>query len=440
MNSFFSLFSHPWFWAGFMSWCVAQFIKMMCDFAKTRRFDFSYFVSTGGMPSAHSALVSGLATAIGLTEGFGSPMFVLALTFASVTMFDAAGVRQAAGQQAKILNVIIDDLMEKGEFSFPKLKELLGHTRHEVFAGLGLGIVVTILIFRFWFPTYVWNPCTSRTWTVMGTVASYSTYGSGDVDSESEIVRGAFNDVEREFSVFREDSVLSQLNKSGKASIPLAKGPCECDLAGVVTHALSMATRTDGAFDPTVNPLMRLWGFRRANAYGELERLPTDAEIADVLSHVGWRHVSAVTNGAALDVSFDVEGIELDLGGIAKGYAVDLAYERLVAAGATNFLINLGGNIRVNGKPGRRPTFKIEVCDPSDPSKTTGDVVELHSGQAVATSGSYERNVQYCGKRYSHIIDPRNGRPVDRMGSYTSVKDTAMEADSTSTAGFVLGF
>lgn len=152
-NSFVKLFSTPWFWGGFMGWCVAQTIKMVLDMIRSHKIDFSYYVSTGGMPSAHSAMVSGLATSIGLTEGFGSAIFVLAMAFASITMFDAAGVRNAAGQQAKLLNQIVDELFTDRQFNVPKLKELLGHTRLEVFAGMATGIVVALVIVKWFYPT-----------------------------------------------------------------------------------------------------------------------------------------------------------------------------------------------------------------------------------------------------------------------------------------------
>ena len=145
-NSFFNLFARPWFWSSFLGWTVAQTIKLVTELIRTHRVDFSYYVSTGGMPSAHSAMVSGLATAIGLTEGFDSAVFMLSLAFATITMFDAAGVRNAAGQQAKLLNQIVEELFTDQHFNAPKMKELLGHTRLEVFAGLVTGVLVALVV------------------------------------------------------------------------------------------------------------------------------------------------------------------------------------------------------------------------------------------------------------------------------------------------------
>ncbi len=142
-------FTHPWFWSSFCAWMVAQMIKLLRSLAKTHTVDFEYLVATGGMPSAHSSMVTGLATSIGLTEGFGTPVAMLALGFAVVTMFDAATVRRAAGEQAKVLNLMLKELREL-KFKPKHLKELLGHTRKEVFWGMALGACVAVLVCYCW--------------------------------------------------------------------------------------------------------------------------------------------------------------------------------------------------------------------------------------------------------------------------------------------------
>ena len=132
------------FAAPILAWVVAQMTKMLISFVKTRRLDFSYMVSTGGMPSAHSAMASGLASAIGLVCGFASPTFAVALAFALVVMFDASTVRRAAGLQARLLNELVDELFKEHRFSEKKLAELLGHTRLEVLMGAIIGILVAL--------------------------------------------------------------------------------------------------------------------------------------------------------------------------------------------------------------------------------------------------------------------------------------------------------
>lgn len=128
-----------------IAWFIAQVMKMIIVLIKDKKVNFERLIGSGGMPSSHSALVVSLAAAIGLTEGFGSPLFALSTVFALVVMYDAAGVRRAAGQQAAILNKIVDSLV-KSDFSRTekRLKELLGHTPVQVFAGALLGIAVAL--------------------------------------------------------------------------------------------------------------------------------------------------------------------------------------------------------------------------------------------------------------------------------------------------------
>ena len=270
----------------------------------------------------------------------------------------------------------------------------------------------------------------------MGTMATVTFIG-GDAAEGMQIVRDAFEEVEAAASVFREDSPIAQLNASGSVRLPPVM-PVNFDLAALLRRALDMARVTDGAFDPTVNPLMRLWGFRKD---GIPVKPPTDEAIAAALEKVGWRNVilSTAPDGTT-DVSFKRQGMQLDLGGIAKGAAVDYAFEKLRMANFTDFLVNLGGNIRVSGCPERgRDEWRVAIRDPANPSRTTGQIAILHSGEAVATSGSYERYAEIDGRRFSHIVDPRTGHPVARQGSVSVVADTAERADACSTAFFVMG-
>jgi acid phosphatase family membrane protein YuiD len=145
-SPFWALLDNTYFWAALWAWIIAQCIKMVAGYYRTRRLDFKYLVSTGGMPSAHSSTVSGLATAVGLGTGFDSPVFTVALCLALIVMFDASTVRRAAGQQAKLLNELVDELFREHHLSEVKLKELLGHTRLEVLMGMITGILVGMLV------------------------------------------------------------------------------------------------------------------------------------------------------------------------------------------------------------------------------------------------------------------------------------------------------
>lgn len=134
------LFNNLAFISAFFGWFIAQSLKFLGTLIRTRKIDFYTLVSTGGMPSSHSSMVSALAASIGLSAGFGDPMFALALGFALVVMFDAQSFRRAAGQQARLLNQIVEEFFKEHHFSEKKLGELLGHTRYEVFVGMLLGI------------------------------------------------------------------------------------------------------------------------------------------------------------------------------------------------------------------------------------------------------------------------------------------------------------
>ncbi|MES1021497.1 divergent PAP2 family protein [Gloeocapsa sp. BRSZ] len=125
---------------------IAQASKLVVELIKNRKFDVRVLVTTGGMPSAHSALVTALATGIGQTAGWASAEFAIATIFAIIVMYDAAGVRQAAGKQARILNQMIDELFhENKEFNEDRLKELLGHTPFQVIVGSVLGVTISWL-------------------------------------------------------------------------------------------------------------------------------------------------------------------------------------------------------------------------------------------------------------------------------------------------------
>mgnify|MGYP000947700583 CR=1 FL=1 len=135
------------FIASFVAWFLAQFLKGIFVFARNKRFNFERFVGPGGMPSSHSAFVASLVVSIGNAEGWHQPITALAVIFGLIVMYDAAGVRWAAGKQAAVLNKIVDDIYHDGRVREDRLRELLGHTPVEVLAGALLGITVAALFF-----------------------------------------------------------------------------------------------------------------------------------------------------------------------------------------------------------------------------------------------------------------------------------------------------
>jgi hypothetical protein len=146
MTSDFQWYANISIWCGLSAWLIAQFIKMVHSYRTTHKLDFGVLVSTGGMPSAHSAAVSALAASVGMRVGFSSALFATTLAFALIVMFDAQSVRQAAGHQARILNQMVEELFQEHHLSQEKLAELLGHTRTEVFGGMVTGIATSLTL------------------------------------------------------------------------------------------------------------------------------------------------------------------------------------------------------------------------------------------------------------------------------------------------------
>ncbi|NQT46722.1 MAG: divergent PAP2 family protein [Candidatus Omnitrophica bacterium] len=135
--------------SAFFGWFIAQTLKVILGVLNEKRFNFKWFVGTGGMPSSHAALVAALTTAIAFRSGIGSPLFAATLVFAVIVVFDAQGVRRASGQQAETLNKILDDIYWKKKIPEDRLKEFLGHTPVEVIVGTTLGIVIAYLYYAY---------------------------------------------------------------------------------------------------------------------------------------------------------------------------------------------------------------------------------------------------------------------------------------------------
>lgn len=140
-----ALFTNAVLIYGALAWFTAQILKVILTYIRERRLKLGLFWSAGGMPSSHSAFVCAISVAIALQEGMGSPLFALAVGIAVIVMYDAAGVRRAAGHQATVLNKIIEELFQGHPMSEEELKEILGHTPTQVFFGAVLGVIMTLI-------------------------------------------------------------------------------------------------------------------------------------------------------------------------------------------------------------------------------------------------------------------------------------------------------
>jgi hypothetical protein len=134
-------------YSAFLGWFIAQLIKVVLGVIRENRFNFKWFVGTGGMPSSHASGVTSMATTVGLYEGVHSPIFGVTLMFTVIVIFDAQGVRWSTGKQAEILNTIMDDIYFQKKIKEKKLKELIGHTPVQVIAGIFVGLLVAFSLF-----------------------------------------------------------------------------------------------------------------------------------------------------------------------------------------------------------------------------------------------------------------------------------------------------
>jgi thiamine biosynthesis lipoprotein len=203
------------------------------------------------------------------------------------------------------------------------------------------------------------------------------------------------------------------------------------EVAMVVDSSLQLFRESDGAFDITVEPLMRAWGF-----LGGSRHVPTDSAARAAFRHVGAQRVHY--DRAARTLQFDGDSVRIDLGGIAKGYAVDAAARALVAAGVHDALVDLTGNMLALGAPATSDHWRIGIRDPRDRMPYFARL-NLHPGEAISTSGKYEQFVARDGRTYGHIMDPRTGTPAEGLISVTIVSASAFLCDAWDTPLFVLG-
>lgn len=263
----------------------------------------------------------------------------------------------------------------------------------------------------------------------MGTEFTLVCYGN-DGQYLAEVGNQVFEEVDRleaQLSKYNPRSEISAINRTAAGrSVRVAP-----KLFELLVDSIHYSDSTDGAFDVTTGPLMRAWGFFRGKG-----RVPAHSEIARVLRGVGYRHLHL--NGADRTIHFDVEGLELDLGAIGKGYAVDRAVDILRRYHVTQALVSSGtSSLYALGAPPGRRGWPISLRNPYDKEKAA-NVVRL-SNCALSTSGNYEKFFELGAKTYAHILDPTAGRPVENMLATIVLAQRACAADALSTAFYVMG-
>ena len=237
--------------------------------------------------------------------------------------------------------------------------------------------------------------------------------------------------IDAAMSTWKPDSEVSRFN----ASRSTEWFPVSAETAFVTETALRIGRQTGGAFDITIGPLVNLWGFGPEK--GRRERPPTDEELAERRTATGLDKLSVRTDPPALRKLHPA--LQIDLSAIAKGYAVDALASELDAFGVKHYMVEVGGEVRTRGERAAGGAWRIGIETPIEGERKVGRVVPLDD-LSMATSGDY-RNVYVSeGKRVSHTIDPRTGRPVTHeLGSVSVVAADCMNADALATAFMVMG-
>jgi thiamine biosynthesis lipoprotein len=263
---------------------------------------------------------------------------------------------------------------------------------------------------------------------VLGTVCTVNLYREGTAEVY-DAVFSRLRRIENLMSSSLPDSEVARINENAGIT------PVKVDKAvvTVLSAALRYAELSNGAFDPTVGPLVKLWGIGTEHA-----RIPAEEEIRGALDLVNWRDV--LINAREGTVFLRKAGMGLDLGAIAKGYAADEAAGIIKNAGISGALVDLGGNIYAVGTKAGGGPWRIAVQDPQDDRGTYIGILELGE-KTVVTSGIYERFLETDKRRYHHILSTGSGYPADTgLLSVTVVADTSIDADALSTALFALGY
>ena len=272
------------------------------------------------------------------------------------------------------------------------------------------------------------TPGLLRSLPIMGTAVECQAFHAVPRQAR-QAVRSAFaavEQVDRDMSLYRSESDVGRLNRlAGQEEMPIHDST-----AAVLRESLSVAAASQGALDVTISPLLAQWGFHSVR-----QEAPGPRQLEAALALVDYRHVHF--DGANGTVRLARPGMQLDFGGIAKGYAVDQAVESLRHCGVHQGMVNAGGDLRLLGHHPDGAPWVVGVQHPLVPARLL--LALSLNGGAVATSGNYLRYRVYNGQRYGHLLHPQRGYPADTALSMTVIAPTAMRADALATAALVMG-
>tara|TARA_R100000322_G_scaffold127615_1_gene83979 strand:- start:1943 stop:2980 length:1038 start_codon:yes stop_codon:yes gene_type:complete len=237
--------------------------------------------------------------------------------------------------------------------------------------------------------------------------------------------------VDASMSTWKQDSELSRLNRKQDQSEWTELSPA---LFEVILRSQEIAELTGGAFDITIGPVVNLWGF---GPDARPDTVPSDAALEKALSDTGYRYLELNAEAMALRSE---KPQYIDLSGIAKGYGVDVVARYLDREGVQAYLVEIGGEVRVNGRKPDGGAWRLAVEEPSEQARQVRKIVAMDQ-HAMATSGDYRNYYESDGQRYSHTIDPSTGKPItNRLASVTVITEDSMTADALATAFTVMGY
>lgn len=255
--------------------------------------------------------------------------------------------------------------------------------------------------------------------------------GTANAEQLRGVIEQRFADIDRKLSNYREDSEISVLNRNETTEWITASS----EILELIGIARQVSDRTGGCYDLTVKPLFDLWGFSRHE-----NRIPTDSEIGLALQHVGMSRIDIDLPGQRIRKR-DAK-IRIDLSSIAQGYTVASVAQLLENSGIQDYMVEIGGELRVKGRKSNGQPWRIAIEKPTPFERQVQRILEIHqqNGTAVMTAGTYRNFFEQNGQVYSHILDPRTGRPVThQLLSVTILHDDPTWADAWDTALLCIG-
>ncbi|CAM7851447.1 FAD:protein FMN transferase ApbE [Lelliottia nimipressuralis] len=233
-------------------------------------------------------------------------------------------------------------------------------------------------------------------------------------------------------STYKNDSALMRFNLSNSTSL----WPVSEAMADIVTEALHIGYKTNGAMDITVGPLVNLWGFGPTK---QPEKIPDQAQIDDARARTGLQHLTVINQYGQQYLQKDIPDLFVDLSTVGEGYAADHLAALMTQEGISRYLVSVGGALVSRGLNASDQPWRVAIQKPTDTQNAVQAVVDIN-GHGISTSGSYRNYYELDGKRLSHVIDPQTGRPIEHnLVSVTVIAPTALEADTWDTGLMVLG-